>query len=203
MTKEQQQLVTDLMAKYPEVYRLLRKTYPRSYRTAIEVGATIDEINAECYLGLCIAATKYRDDKGATFATYAPYWMRACVLTNICHFALSPKRSINQTVSGDIADESGNTLWDQKETSDTGDALDRMIRLEVIADIDVVLRRADRRQADIYRHRYGIGSDSPHNYVETGRAFGISRTRVQEIIKAVEKRIEPALKMLYLKHVLN
>lgn len=66
-----------------EQQRLVIENRPLVFKLASELkhtGPAYDDLVQEGCVGLCIAAQKFDSSNGASFGTYAAYWIRACML---------------------------------------------------------------------------------------------------------------------------
>jgi len=101
-----------------------------------DCGVSLEDLRQEGCLGLCEAATRYNEQLGCRFATYASYWCRKMML-----------RAIHRTPTTDSL---------QDETYREPDEDDDILRIGLQRYIDDALQRLthqERQVVRMYRHR--------------------------------------------------
>jgi RNA polymerase primary sigma factor len=83
-------------------------------------------------------------------------------------------------------------VYDERDSSTLGEFIedsahlgpdDQMIRGAMSEDIEGVLSTLTRKEADILRHRFGLGERKPLSLKEIGETYGLTKERIRQIEK--------------------
>jgi RNA polymerase sigma factor (sigma-70 family) len=174
LTPEQKAVAEDYMRRYPRPIAPLRKAFFGSYRRAKLLGASDDDINQICCLGV-IRATRTYDDSKSSFDTYAVSKARGEVMwwceaqTRMKRTTILPTLPIKEDIVGTPMEDNQSDLSDELQ-------------------ITQYLRCLSERQRWFLVQHYGIGT-RPLKFDELAIIAGISRQRVHQICQAAIEKI--------------
>lgn len=143
-------------------------------------------------IGLIKGISTYRPDKGVRLATYAS----RCIENEVLMFFRSQKKSAGDlSLSDNIdTDGDGNSLSLIDVLAEEDDMFDNVSKSEMQSQVrryvDSVL---DKREAEIVKLRYGLGSGKPLTQREVAAVSGISRSYVSRIEKKALEKLRRAI----------
>lgn len=176
LTVEGQRLVTEFMRQYSPPIRLYIHTHGNQYSALRKSGASDDEINEACVLGVVEAATKFDPARGLTFSSYAEYWMWAkCarVLDDLqkCYASGVYVTSIHDAGEFDYdpPDHRGESVEDREERQQAKRTVERLMGY------------VHPSKRPIFASLFGLDGTGRKNLQEVADQFGISRERVRQV----------------------
>lgn len=176
LTPEQQRLVEDYLRQWSieAVVRLPRVV--RMRRALIGIGMEPEDISAHALVGVVQAAAKFDLSKGASFATYAEYWIRS-EFTKLLAASRRDKRiPPHLIVSGDDAGIFG--IWDILEDRRADARWPRESNLkDAVGDLLAMVPDRDRM---ILKALFGIGCERLTDR-EVGAMVGVTKQRIDQI----------------------
>lgn len=162
-----------------------------------DLGVDIEDLIAEGNIGLCEAAKFYKDSKGVKFSSYAAWWIRAYIFGSISNNrnVRLPMNIINQMKKDNGSYELEKKVKIQEAISDDEETPGIMLpsRPEVEKEIDTehfawMVAKAcaglPDRDREIVLYHYGVGKDYSISKDDLADKFGITRVRVNQIIKS-------------------
>lgn len=185
---------------------LLRRIYPATWRRAMAVGMTVEDVERCCEDATVATATRFDPAKGA-FVTLLTWVIRQYVQKGIderlgwrdaSKHKPAAMGSLDKDVMGD-----GGTLYHALPApaeADTGpderdatDALREAIRKAI----------PKARDRAILELRYGLSGEPPLTMLEIGRRYGISRGRVEQIQKRSLAKLRDCLPANFAEFILG
>jgi len=85
----------------------------------------------------------------------------------------------------------GDFIEDQKTTSPVQDVMLKALE----SDIETVLTTLNEKEADIIRHRYGLGKRTPLSLKEIGDRYNLTKERIRQIEKTAVTRLKHLSRM--------
>ena len=197
LTAEQQALVEQNRKLAPWWAKYITRRYSWWLR-----GVEMDDIVAVCWVGVCLAASSYDPTKGASFSTWATWWMLSAIQSEMAHHGVItiPKGLIDDAQAGRLSDQQVSRLWLARrplsvcpggdkipvEAGECTDSLipDRSMQAEEIVERDEqvqlvrrALKRIPRRQAMAIRltHLQGLTLQA------AGVVMGVSKEWVRQL----------------------
>lgn len=183
LTRNQLRLVTDHLAEYPVTAALIVDKHPELYQACILNGMTNEDINQAGYIGVMRAAQKYDPGINAKFATYAVWWIRSAVQSEL-------NRSRDRYADVRIPHD-GRFLEDHKQSKVKQSAEEHQHNRILVENY---LKILDQRSASILRMYYGVNSDGPIPDSAIARQLGISDTRVNQLRLVALQKIREHIK---------
>lgn len=177
LTPEQKAIAAEYMERYPKPLRALITVYPSTYRKAVMLGATFEDLNQTCCLGV-IRATRTWNPAIAGFDTYALEKMRGVVWW-WCAYACRAMR-----YPGNGAFQPDEDKDDERAAKD----VDLDGRIDAVDKVGRYLRYVLPRERLVLRLRYGFDG-VPMTHKEIAAALGIKRQRVHQIENRAFERI--------------
>lgn len=166
------------------------------------LGVEIEDLVSEGNIGLCEAAKFYKEAKGVKFSSYAAWWIRAYIfgcISNNRNVRL-PKNIINQMkkVTGSYEMEKTVRISDIVSDEDDMPGIKLPTRPEIETVIDqehyvYLVTKACKglsdRDKEIILYHYGVGKEYQISKDDLADKFGITRIRVNQIIKSTLSRM--------------
>ena len=149
---------------YPAPFSVLRHKFPGTFRRALAIGLSLDDIGSECLLGLYDAVLGFDPTRGTGFFGYAAHKMRGRV-----------SRAIEMvTRHGDraVALDDCNAAAPEPDDSRDTDEVDRVLR--------AVAALPEHRRKVIADY-YGLGGGERLTDAEAARKSGTSRQNMTAI----------------------
>lgn len=162
----------------------------------------MDDIVAACSVGVCLAATSYDPTKGASFSSWATWWMLNAIQSEMAHHGVItiPRGLIDDAHAGRLSDQQVSRLWLARrplsvcpggeetpvESGECTDSLilDRSMQAEEIVERDEqvqlvrrALRKIPKRQAMAIRLTHLEGM----TLRDAGVVMGVSKERVRQL----------------------
>jgi RNA polymerase primary sigma factor len=176
----------------------------RRYSSLATTGYDIDDMYVDALLGLMRAAETY-DSERSSWATYAVYWAKQCILRGVANYSRavrvpvhvqeslrkerkpSPKGalSLDAPINRHGAEGGEASMLDFLEAKPderpNGNDLRSLLeeRLSVLPE----------RDQQIIRMRFGLGGYDEHTLEQCGQRFGVCRERIRQIEKACLRRL--------------
>lgn len=162
-----------------------------------DLGVEIEDLIAEGNIGLCEAAKFYKDAKGVKFSSYAAWWIRAYIfgaISNNRNVRL-PMNIINQMkkMNGNYEMEKKVKISEAISDDDETPGIMLPSRPEVEKEIDAehfawmvskACQGLPERDRDVVLYHYGIGKEYSISKDDIAEKFGITRVRVNQILKS-------------------
>jgi len=166
------------------------------------LGVEIEDLVSEGNIGLCEAAKFYKAAKGVKFSSYSAWWIRAYIfgcISNNRNVRL-PMNIINQMkkTSGNYEMEKTVRIQDAISEDDDMPGIKLPSRPEIEKEHDqehftFLVNRAckglNERDKEIILFHYGVGKDYQISKDDLAEKFGITRIRVNQIIKSTLGRM--------------
>jgi RNA polymerase primary sigma factor len=162
-----------------------------------DLGVEIEDLVAEGNIGLCEAAKFYKDSKGVKFSSYAAWWIRAYIFGSISNNrnVRLPMNIINQMKKTNGSYEMEKKVKIQEAITDDEETPGVMLpsRPEIEKEIDTehfawmvskACQGLPERDKDIVLYHYGIGKEYSISKDDLAEKFGITRVRVNQILKS-------------------
>lgn len=167
-----------------------------------DLGVEIGDLVSEGNIGLCEAAKFYKESKGVKFSSYAAWWIRAYIfgcISNNRNVRL-PMSIINQMKKVTGSYEMEKTVKIQEAISDEDEApgvkLPTRPQIESEHDqehyvylVSKACRGLDERDRDIVLYHFGVGKEYSISKDDLAEKFGITRVRVNQILKSTLNRM--------------
>ena len=178
LCKKRVKLIIDFHKQYENPIKLLIKKRPSLYNAARGMGMTNEEVIQACWSGVVRAAQLYRWDKGASFATFATYWLR-----NGVNAEVTKRHRWNRELL---------VFWNGTESEDSSKLLHFGSILES-NDADPsegetqevlterFLRHLSTRESYVIRRRFGIDSGYTETLEEIAKDMKVTKERVRQI----------------------
>lgn len=203
---QRHQVVEEWLAEYPEPQRLLYAMYPRLMGKAQTVGIDRSEAYSLCLLGVARAARLYDPRVNQRFQTYALWYMRAAVqheVDNRCAAFRTPANdarviSLTPMIGRDVEGDLSEQLPSREE--DPAEIVARNEPSHLCDRVRVILREVEysQRGQEIVAWLWGLDRGGERRTLrETGRRFGITRTRVQQYASRVQPLVAARLAQQY------
>ena len=167
------------------------------------LGLDIEDLVAEGNIGLCEAAKFFNPAKGVKFSSYAAWWIRAYIFGSISQNrnVRLPMNIINQMkkVTGNY--EMEKTVCIQETITDDDEKpgvklpckpeIEKMIDNEHFAYlVSKACTGLSERDKEIVLYHYGVGKEYQISKDELAEKFGITRIRVNQILKSTLHRMK-------------
>lgn len=167
-----------------------------------DLGVEIEDLVSEGNIGLCEAAKFYKESKGVKFSSYAAWWIRAYIfgcISNNRNVRL-PMSIINQMkkVSGSYEMEKTVRIQEVITDDDEAPGIKLPTRPEIESEHDKehfahlvskACRGLDERDRDIVLYHFGVGKEYSISKDDLAEKFGITRVRVNQILKSTLSRM--------------
>lgn len=167
------------------------------------LGVEIEDLVAEGNIGLCEAAKFYKDSKGVKFSSYAAWWIRAYIFSSISNNrnVRLPMNIINQMkkVSGNYEMEKTVRIHETVSEEDDMPGVKLPTRPEIEKEIDQehfaylvskACKGLNDRDKEIILYHYGVGKEYQISKDDLADKFGITRIRVNQIIKSTLSKMK-------------
>ncbi len=174
----------------------LCKIFAKDYCSRFNAGNQYEDIYMECVYALELALDSFNPQKSSSFSTYC-YTFMENHLTRIYYHdqkdALADFRDNyfiykNPELSETL--EMGTQLdWfqDASESSISEDFANKDLLERINKFID---QKFSARNAQIYKMHVGLGYPKPYSLDEIGKIFGLTRSRIGQIIQSVDYKLE-------------
>jgi RNA polymerase sigma factor (sigma-70 family) len=150
---------------------------------------SFDDMYQEGCIGLLVAFDRFDPSKGVRFAHYSRYWIRNKIQDHLWkNYGVKVTR--DKYLSGDLPkrqleDESfsleSSLAYSSEDLSSSIEEIDRAVF------VSRLLNTLSSRDQKIIKMYFGIGTRS-RSYQEIGGEIGCTKQRVQQIVKASEKK---------------
>lgn len=173
--------LTDLGREWADAYlaayggqpiRLLIRLFPRVWRVATSNHIPLDDLRQACCLAVLDAAARFHPDRGAAFATVAPWWIRRAVQCLLPRAAMATPRPGTVVYEiGEHADYLPPAEPDRWEEA-----------AGARADLEPHLAGLDPKRLEALGRTYGVGGYDPHrSYSVVGESMGVSGERARQL----------------------
>lgn len=179
LTDSQRKLVEDYYATWGTPMRFILSKRTRAYRTAISLGHSADDIEQHANLYILQAAKKYDLARGASFSTFAHYYVWSSLSRLIDMKTTKQSRAEQKWMRLDkLFGESGdeydahNFLAREHHGHDAGP--DKKMLAELVNELPP-------QMASLIRLRYGLDGRRPMTLRELGRLFRFTKSRALQV----------------------
>jgi RNA polymerase primary sigma factor len=168
-----------------------------------DLGVEIEDLVAEGNIGLCEAVKFYKESKNVKFSSYAAWWIRAYIFSSISNNrnVRLPMNIINQMkkTTGNYEMEKKVKIHDSATEEDETPGVKLPTRPEIEKDHDnehfsYLVSKACQglsdRDKDIVLYHYGVGKEYSISKEDLAEKFGITRVRVNQILKSTLSRMK-------------
>jgi RNA polymerase primary sigma factor len=168
-----------------------------------DLGVEIEDLVAEGNIGLCEAVKFYKESKNVKFSSYAAWWIRAYIFGSISNNrnVRLPMNIINQMkkTTGNYEMEKKVRIHDSATEEDEAPGVKLPTRPEIEKNHDnehfaYLVSKACQglsdRDKDIVLYHYGVGKEYSISKEDLAEKFGITRVRVNQIIKSTLSRMK-------------
>ncbi len=166
------------------------------------LGVEVEDLVAEGNIGLCEAVRFYKEAKGTKFSSYAAWWIRAYIYSCISNNrnVRLPMNIINQMkkVSGSYEMEKTVKIQESISDDDETPGIKLPSKPEIESEHDqehfaYLISKAcsglPERDKDIVLYHFGVGKEYSISKDDLAEKFGITRVRVNQILKSTLSRM--------------
>lgn len=189
-----------------ENYLLLVFKIAKSY---INKGVDIADLVSEGNVGLLKAVEKYDMESNSIFSSYAKIWIKQSIIRNCFHDNRVVKLPENVSelirtdrwegpsysqISIDLPNEEGDSLSEciSDNDSDNFSYFQDEESMLMKNKVERILSFLQSRDAEIVKACYGIGMENPMDVEDVAELYGMTTTRVKQILKDSLKKIRIA-----------
>lgn len=176
-------------------------------REYLNMGVSFEELIAEGNVGLMNAVEKYKASKNSSFSTCAVYWIKASIIRNCMHNNRTVRlpehvSELQRTNRWDGAHYSQFSIDKPNENGDSfseslPDGTPSTASIFVKEEVEMTKKKVRKflstltdRESEIIRMRFGIELDEPVKLELIAEHFGLTTTRINQIIKLALKKMQ-------------
>jgi DNA-directed RNA polymerase specialized sigma24 family protein len=177
LTNEQQELVTEFLAKYPDPLAAIRVKSPGQVNAYLlnKVGDK-DDLCQIALLAVVRAAYSYRHDRGVAFATYAINGIKLAVRGSLQKFNADSRKVPTKLISGDgVKFPSGDSFWNSVPSPE---ATPPTYSEEEVQKVRALVAELPTTSRTILTRFYGIGCE-PQSTNEIAAALHKNKRTIQ------------------------
>jgi RNA polymerase primary sigma factor len=178
-----------------------------------QTGMSMEDLVNEGKLGLIEAARRYDPEKGNRFITYAIWWIRKTIISEVCNSsrvvripgyrwrmekrknagstsALYPREVSLDEKRGKNEDRSSNDMLEDWRNPDPETSF---LRQETGRLLGEAITHLTDQERHVISCRFGLNDEQPRILKEIGEEMGISRERVRQIEEQAKRRLKRIL----------
>lgn len=168
-------------------------------REYMNMGVILNDLIQEGNMGLITAIEKYDLDNGAPFGSYSRYWIKQAIIRNCMHKKRLVRlpENISELIrtdrwkggndykefSIDMPYEDGSSFSDNLPDESNIKFIQDEESLILTKKVESILSFLRERDAEIVKAHFGIGREAPLELEEIAELFGLTTTRINQILR--------------------